>query len=501
MSQREPDKVSSIFHNAAALFSEEEWKLLHEWQKELYTNVMNEIHQALISLGPLIATTVCSLRSKGKEDPYAPDSESWHIHNPSPGHQIVNQDTSASIDGRQEVYVSEPQPQERVGINAPTLDCYSAVQCDLLFRIQEEEQPSSRDWPVSEGSEICKRPTKGYPLSNDDLSWRKDESESFLREHPRAVEDCSTATKSGSEVISFIIKEEKEAFSLDQQDIKNRGNFNHSAENGKGSTNIKLDHGPSVNHNANALCKASLANTSAPQNTKKGVHSRSHAWAGNNPNNCGSVSSYPKHSELYEATLHLEKSTAYKHENALRNAKHLPWASNTLENWRPFKSTESENNFCQKDSPVRHHRPHVDTRPYVSTDHEKSNNWSTWNTRPSTHQRTHYEERPYQCTECGKRFNKNGALVRHKRIHTGERPFPCAECGKSFNQKEVLGRHRRIHTGERPYQCAQCGKKFNQKGVLIRHQRIHKRSQMERGRGVYAKDVEEECSYSGVLAE
>ncbi|XP_078538250.1 zinc finger protein 425-like isoform X3 [Lissotriton helveticus] len=49
MSRRYPEKVT--FQDVASCFSEEECKLLHEWQKELYTNVMKEIQQSLMSLG------------------------------------------------------------------------------------------------------------------------------------------------------------------------------------------------------------------------------------------------------------------------------------------------------------------------------------------------------------------------------------------------------------------------------------------------------------------
>ncbi|KAJ1107571.1 hypothetical protein NDU88_004961 [Pleurodeles waltl] len=58
---QESDEVH--VYDASAYFSEEEWKLLQDWQKELYRNVMKEIHQALASLGPLIAS-VFTLRSK-----------------------------------------------------------------------------------------------------------------------------------------------------------------------------------------------------------------------------------------------------------------------------------------------------------------------------------------------------------------------------------------------------------------------------------------------------
>ncbi|XP_078539140.1 uncharacterized protein LOC144823991 isoform X2 [Lissotriton helveticus] len=50
MYQQESDKAPVTFQDVAAYFSEEEWKLLHEWQKELYRNVMKDIQQVLMSL-------------------------------------------------------------------------------------------------------------------------------------------------------------------------------------------------------------------------------------------------------------------------------------------------------------------------------------------------------------------------------------------------------------------------------------------------------------------
>ncbi|KAJ1204815.1 hypothetical protein NDU88_000253 [Pleurodeles waltl] len=67
MSQRNSDQAPITFYEVAAYFSEEEWKLLHEWQKELYKSVMKEIQQAVISLGPLIATSVFALKPKTKD--------------------------------------------------------------------------------------------------------------------------------------------------------------------------------------------------------------------------------------------------------------------------------------------------------------------------------------------------------------------------------------------------------------------------------------------------
>ncbi|XP_069087564.1 zinc finger protein 282-like isoform X4 [Pleurodeles waltl] len=74
MYRQHTDEVPAPFHEVSSCFSEEEWKILQEWQKELCGNVMKEIHQALILLGPLIATSVFSLRVKREQQLYPGDS-------------------------------------------------------------------------------------------------------------------------------------------------------------------------------------------------------------------------------------------------------------------------------------------------------------------------------------------------------------------------------------------------------------------------------------------
>ncbi|KAJ1112246.1 hypothetical protein NDU88_000514 [Pleurodeles waltl] len=81
MSYQKPDKALLTFQDVVACFSREEWELLQKWQKDLYANLMKEIHQVLLSLGPVIATCVFSLRAKGKEglEPAGgEDSSRWH---------------------------------------------------------------------------------------------------------------------------------------------------------------------------------------------------------------------------------------------------------------------------------------------------------------------------------------------------------------------------------------------------------------------------------------
>lgn len=61
-------RASVTFHNVAVYFSEKEWKLLKEWQKELYKDVMKEIHEALLSMGHTILNRELVLKVKGKDD-------------------------------------------------------------------------------------------------------------------------------------------------------------------------------------------------------------------------------------------------------------------------------------------------------------------------------------------------------------------------------------------------------------------------------------------------
>lgn len=79
----------------------------------------------------------------------------------------------------------------------------------------------------------------------------------------------------------------------------------------------------------------------------------------------------------------------------------------------------------------------------------------------------------YKCHQCGKNFNRSGALSTHIKTHSTVRLFHCAECGKSFKRSDHLNQHFRSHENTNPLNCSECGKRFKHSGAVVSHMRSH----------------------------
>ncbi|XP_078532586.1 uncharacterized protein LOC144818750 isoform X2 [Lissotriton helveticus] len=498
MSLRDSEAVPVTFQDVAACFSEKEWKLLHEWQKELYKNVMNEIHQALISLGPVIATSVFSLRAKEKDDLCSvsiPDSKRRRSDNNSPNCQMTNPDTLVRVNIREEPEIWDPQESERrTDIEEVSSYGYPAIHPDVLLQMQQDEEMDSRDWSGSESSDVLICPTKEFPNPNADVSWRKEDmSKAFLMPQPGLKGKRSTMPSSGNEVISFIIKDEQQAYSLAHRNVENREVINISpgdplfAPRNKPEDEIHFQEEPDLeeksvgeqiaHRNLNnedflistGKMKARKASEKAKgmifQNSIKGANIRK--WPPNrvefegemNPEDESGFSN-SSNSKLNQEILEIELSDKFTKRESNRNITTCPPRSQ--QNWQPY--LQRKQSYFYKGRSTEHYRTLADHIIYQCAECMKSFNGKSQYLK---HQRSHH--RSYQCTVCGKSFSCKYHLIRHQTKHTGEKPYQCDECEKSFTQKGSLTIHQRIHSGERPYHCTECESSFREKKQLLGH--------------------------------
>ncbi|KAJ1153659.1 hypothetical protein NDU88_006418 [Pleurodeles waltl] len=221
--RRRPYVVAPVtFRDVAAYFSEEEWKLLRNWQKELYKNVMKEIQQAFISLGPRIAASVFSLRAKEKEDIFQVDSEKRHGADPSPGPRIGSSGFLPKTKEKEEL---APVDSERTNTTGHPLSGVGN-NSDLLFRKKVAKVPNVKLLPASdrrEGNDFntvfsmtkCK---KSLEVEKELENTFVDHSEGHSNPGPHSA------------VVSFRIKEEGDMNPVDFQSTERRDIINCSRD-------------------------------------------------------------------------------------------------------------------------------------------------------------------------------------------------------------------------------------------------------------------------------
>ncbi|XP_069461461.1 uncharacterized protein [Ambystoma mexicanum] len=182
---------SVAFHDVAIYFSQVEWKLLEDWQKELYKNVIKEIHGALISMGYAIDNPGILFRIKKEER-----------------HALKDEEVS---DGEELSYSPLRQRLNR---------CHP----DIFLRMKEEEEseePCLRDQQDSDGGENLMDPHSSYSPNDPDMPFKiKEVDDSYFLDHPDSEESNSEDPSNDQEWIPPGYAE---------SDLTNEGSTRHAS--------------------------------------------------------------------------------------------------------------------------------------------------------------------------------------------------------------------------------------------------------------------------------
>lgn len=469
MSQQASCETQVGASDVSEYFAEEEWKLLHEWQKELYRNVMKEIHQALISLGPLIANTVYLIRTKGKEELCPMDSQlSKRIYS------ITHSPTKTSSEGISSEgflrinHIEEPKdqrgqdPESSPDAQYPSSGCHT----DALLLNKHDEKVYCRSHYNGEEISIPSHPGIGFLHPTSSLTVTAEQtSERFFTERPyTGIGECSMLQNSENTfdppVCSLNVKEEGETCPIEYH-LSDRQERVSSPAEAPGST--KFWKWSDENYVEKRAVKNAVHNKTNVQQFQMGETSNGESLV----KQISSMSKRRDQTTLCKSSCLSKCRTncMEKSENVIYQRKH--------KGEKLYTCRECDKSFSKKTTLTFHQKEHrgcLRDQPYKCSQCDKS---FFSNSNLVCHERIHLGEKPYTCTQCGKSFIQKYTLISHYRTHTGEKPYQCSECGKRFSDKSSRNRHRMLHTGEKPYTCTEYGKSFSDRSNHSRHQRSH----------------------------
>ncbi|XP_069058919.1 zinc finger protein 502-like [Pleurodeles waltl] len=515
MPHQESGNARLTFQDVVACFSQEEWDLLHKWQKDLYSNLMKDIHQVLMILGPVVASSVFSLRAQetGGVGSTGDDRRRNQAHSPSASVSKLDEFTMSSEETqcqRDPLNINQrvrPDLFSAANIESPDLLSLDGDIPNLLVtgefsvamttnHIKEEGEQYAVSYQNPEEIENIHNPAGFLPLSSDPevncvdpvdgdtgggspsvdagmealtcfmSSTTKEEVGKSSLGHQNSALIGSIRSLPGDPVaasvasLSFtdektLFQQETEDDTVNADDSSLLPTFHSASDSFKESPAPLLDPGvPPFLGEGETTHRSDIGNMNENEVHTLSQKKHQRVCRSTRSHTC-MESSLPKVGSIKENESH---TSAWKKQSKI------------FRSTRRFACTECGKRFNKKALLVAHQRTHDGLRPFPCTECEKS---FTRLSYLRNHQTEHTGIRPFHCNVCEKSFMQSAHLLGHQGVHTGEKPYQCQECEKSFTRRQYLKHHQRIHAGDRPFHCTECEKSFFDKWYLLQHQRTH----------------------------
>ncbi|XP_044514937.1 zinc finger protein 425-like [Gracilinanus agilis] len=366
-------QIPLTFDDVAMYFSEEEWRNLEDWQKELYKNIMKSNYETLVFLGFAIPKPdLIILIEQGKEpfirnlgnlertDLVVSTNANDLLNLESTKGQLFWEDEGSMNSQEEKHYFYDSQNQDLP-------ESLSGKRREAFFTLGQ--QGSYLRSPYNQDSQSLAPKAHNIKKSNSykrDLNHKTEGSLSFqknFKSHKKAQEDLS---------------KRKGAFVLDLTQKTKLPEHNRLHKNKKPFSCLK--------------CSKSFARKDVLK-----VHQRLHN--SERPFQCPQC------------------DTSFRLKRQLLSHQRLHIGD------RPFQCPQCDSSFHLKDVLKAHQCTHSGEWPFSCSECGKG---FIRQLHLTEHLRMRTGEKPFRCPQCDKSFRLKGTLKVHQYVHSRDRPFSCA---------------------------------------------------------------------------